>query len=150
MMRLIVPTDVVMAVFRHAEVERPNECCGFLAGQIREPVGLVVESIPIVNELQSPTAYRTEARSLFAAYRTLRDRQFELIAVYHSHPNVSAIPSRRDREEWTYGETACAIVGMADGKPELRVWQLRGDIAKVHELEIVVAQSPALSGSDSP
>jgi proteasome lid subunit RPN8/RPN11 len=141
MNRLIVTNEVVESVFRHAEVERPNECCGFLAGHIRVDVGYIVESIPIVNELQSSVAYRTEARSLFKAYFTLRDRKYELIGVYHSHPNQSAIPSRRDREEWTYGETVCAIVGIAEGRPEFRAWQLQGNDQKELEIKITDRQS---------
>ena len=145
MIRLIVPTAVVKAVFDHADAERPNECCGFLAGHIREQVGYVVESIPLISDLKSPTTYRTEAKSLLAADRLLRERQFDLIAVYHSHPTIPPIPSRRDRDEWTYGNTACAIVGMADGKPELRAWQLRGDCATELELEITDRPNPSSS-----
>ena len=145
MTRFIVPTEVVKSLFDQTEAERPNECCGFLAGHIRENTGYVAESIPIVNELQSPTAYRTEPRSLFAAYRTLRDRQYDLIAVYHSHPNQPAIPSRRDREEWTYEDTACAIIGLAEGSPELRVWQLRGDTAVEIKLESIARHGTASS-----
>lgn len=142
MIRLIVPIDVLHAIYGHAEAERPNECCGFLIGHVRDVVGDVVDSIPIANELRSPIAYRTETRSLFAAYRILRDRHLELIAVYHSHPIHPAIPSRRDREEWTYGDTACAIVGRINGTPELRAWQLYGDRATEIELDITGPQYP--------
>lgn len=145
MIRLIVPIDVLDTIYRHADAERPNESCGFLAGHVRERDGCVVESIPIVNELRSPIAYRTEARSLFAAYGILRDRRFDLMAVYHSHPKQPAIPSRRDREEWTYGDTPCVIVGRVNGQPELRVWQLHPDRATELELEITTQPSLVIS-----
>lgn len=141
MTRLIVPIDVLNTIYRHADAERPNECCGFLAGHIRDRTGYTVESIPLVNEDPSPIAYRTEAKSLFAAHRRLMSQQFDLLAVYHSHPNQPAIPSRRDRAEWTYGNTACAIVGTTDGRPELRVWHLDGDHVAELELEIADRQS---------
>jgi proteasome lid subunit RPN8/RPN11 len=140
MTRLILPSDVLNAVLHHADAERPNECCGFLAGSIRECTGYVVEAVPIVNELRSPTAYRTEPRSLFAAYRLLWARQYDLIAVYHSHPQAPAVPSRRDRKEWTYGESACAIIGTKSGKPDIRAWRLRGDQAM--EIDVALTDTP--------
>lgn len=142
MISLSIPNDVVQALYRQAREEWPNECCGFLAGEERQQIGCIAESIPIVNETPSPVAYRTEPASLFAAYRTLRDRQLELLAVYHSHPNQPAVPSRRDREEWTYGETVCAIVGMAGGLPELRMWRL--DPHQAMEVELIITDHPLL------
>lgn len=139
MNRLIIPSTVLHAVFCQANAERPNECCGVLVGHMRDDAGFVAEAVPLVNELRSPTAYRTEARSLFAAYRLLRTRQLDLIAVFHSHPDTQAIPSRRDREEWTYGDSACAIIGMMHGDPEIRAWQLQGNHAR--EIDIVIADT---------
>lgn len=124
MIRLIIPRIVVDGVFAHAQAELPEECCGILTGRFTNDVGTIVSSIALVNELHSPTAYRSEPRSLFTAMRTLREQSFDLVGIYHSHPKSPAKPSRRDRDEWTYAEAACVIVGLSGGSPELRAWRM--------------------------
>jgi proteasome lid subunit RPN8/RPN11 len=120
-----MPDVLLAAAIAHARAEAPNECCGLLAGRIEGGVGLATERIPITNELASPTAYRTSPRDLFAAFRRLRALQLELLAVYHSHPHSEAVPSCRDLEENTYGETVVhLIIGFAGPAPEVRAWWL--------------------------
>lgn len=105
--------------------ELPNECCGLLAGVITEGVGLVTEQIAIANDLASPTEFLTNARDLFEAFRRLRGLKLELLAVYHSHPVSAPVPSRRDVEQNTYGESVVhLIIGLAGAEPEVRVWWL--------------------------
>ena len=80
-------------------------------------------ALPIRNDLASPTAYLTNARDLFDAYRAMRPRGTEVLAIYHSHPTSDPVPSRRDVEENTYGETVVhLIVGLAGAEPEVRAW----------------------------
>ena len=55
----------------------------------------------------------------------MRSRGEEVLAVYHSHPASDPIPSRRDVEENTYGETVVhLIVGLAGEEPDVRAWWL--------------------------
>ena len=62
---------------------------------------------------------------LFAAFRAMRESGLELLAVYHSHPDSEPVPSRRDVEENTYGETVVhLIIGLTGREPELRAWWL--------------------------
>lgn len=124
-MRLLIPRTLHDAVVAHAVAEAPNECCGFLAGCVECDTGRATGVHRLVNELASPTAFRTEARSLFAAYRAMRAVGEEVLAVYHSHPTSAPVPSRRDLAENTYGPSvAWLIVGLAGPVPEVRVWWL--------------------------
>lgn len=106
-----------------ARAALPNECCGFLAGT----ADAVEAILPVVNELASPVAFRTEARSTLAAFRTMRDRGWDLLAVYHSHPTGDAVPSAADLRGNTYGPIPWVIVTPAG---ELRTWILNGDTAR--------------------
>lgn len=121
--RLVILDEVLDGMVAHARSELPNECCGLLAGLISEGVGYAFVRAPVRNDLASPTAYLTNAADLFAAFRAMRPKGEELLAVYHSHPTSAPVPSRRDREENTYGETtAHLIVGLAGPEPEVRAW----------------------------
>ena len=121
--RLHIPRPLLDEVIAHARDELPNECCGLLAGVVEGDTGRATAVHRVVNELASPIAFRTEARSLFAAYRAMRAAGTEVFAVYHSHPTSAPVPSRRDIEENAYGpNVAWVIVGLAESEPDVRVW----------------------------
>jgi proteasome lid subunit RPN8/RPN11 len=123
--RLVIPPAVRDAMLAHAHVEMPNECIGFLAGTIADGVGTVSLCLPLINELQSPTEFLTEPRSVFEAYRTLRATGTDLLAIYHSHPTSPPVPSQKDIAKNTYGPTVVwIIIGLSGAEPEVRAWWL--------------------------
>jgi proteasome lid subunit RPN8/RPN11 len=123
--RLAIPPAVLDAMLAHSWVELPNECVGFLAGTIADGVGSVTQCLPLVNELQSPTEFLTEPRSVLTAFRAMRESGTDVLAVYHSHPTSPPVPSKKDVERNTYGpDVAWVIVGLASGEPEVRIWWL--------------------------
>jgi proteasome lid subunit RPN8/RPN11 len=123
--RLQIPDRLLEEMVAHARESLPNECCGLLAGRVENGVGLATTRFAIANDLASPTAYQTNARDLFAAFRAMRADGTDVLAIYHSHPTSAPIPSRRDVEENTYGETVVhLIIGLAGETPEVRGWWL--------------------------
>jgi len=108
----------------HALAERPNECCGLLAGRVIEDVAEVVQCYPLVNELRSPIEFQSEPRSMFAAVKDMRPRGIEMLAIYHSHPSSEPLPSKKDLERnWAPG-VMHLIVGLAESTPNVRAWWL--------------------------
>jgi proteasome lid subunit RPN8/RPN11 len=123
--RLLIPGRLLEEAIGHVREALPNECCGLLAGRVETGVGVVTTRFTVGNDLASPTGYLTNARDLFAAFRAMRTDGTDVLAVYHSHPTSEPVPSRRDVDENTYGETAVhLIVGFADAKPDVRAWWL--------------------------
>ena len=120
---LTIPRSVLDAVLAHARAELPNECCGLLGGS----GGWAITHFPLVNELGSPTAYRSEPRSMLAAMKAMRRDGLELVAIYHSHPASAPVPSQRDRAENEYGEVAHLLVGFVGRVPEIGVWRITKD-----------------------
>ena len=136
MTRLQMPAAIRDILFDHARRDLPNECCGLLIGTMDGENVSVSRAIPLVNELHSPTAFRSEPRSLFTAMKAIREMNGELVAVYHSHPTGEAIPSVRDREEITYPDALTVIVGLPEGIAQLRAWQfISGQFLEV-EIEV--------------
>jgi proteasome lid subunit RPN8/RPN11 len=121
--RLAISASLLADVIAHARRELPNECCGLLAGRIADGVGLVSAQFEIRNDAASTSEYETNARDMFAAFRAMRERGFELLAIYHSHPGSAPVPSRRDIERNTYGESVVHVIaGFANAEPEVRAW----------------------------
>jgi proteasome lid subunit RPN8/RPN11 len=124
-MRLSIPAQFLAEIIAHARETAPDECCGLLAGRIHNGEGIATARFAIANDLSSPTRYRTNPKDLFAAFRAIRHEATDVLAVYHSHPAAAALPSRRDVEENTYGETVVhLIVGLAGKVPEVQAWWL--------------------------
>jgi len=123
--RLVIPELLLAEVIEHARRERPLECCGLLAGDIADGVGSATTRFPLRNDAASATEYESNARDMLFAFRTMRERGLELLAIYHSHPTSEPVPSRRDIERNTYGETAVhVIVSLSAAEPVVRAWWL--------------------------
>lgn len=132
--RLTIPDALLEEVVAHARRELPNECCGLLAGRTD---GVVTTRFTIGNDAASPTAYATNARDLLAAFRAMRSDGVELLAIYHSHPTSEPVPSRRDIEQNTYGESVVhLIVGLTGANADVRAWLLTETGPRAVPLEI--------------
>ena len=126
--RLRIPRDLYEQMIEQARSELPNECCGLLAGRIvniaGQDVGQVSARHALRNEMASPIEYLSEGRSMFDAYRAMRERETEILAVYHSHPTSDPIPSGKDLERSYSPDVVNVIISLKTGEPEVRSWWL--------------------------
>jgi proteasome lid subunit RPN8/RPN11 len=126
-----IPRRLHEEMLAHAEAERPNECCGLLAGELpaagggAAPVVRVVQRYPLVNAAASPVRYDADPASLFAAHKDMRRRGLELLAIYHSHPTSDPVPSRTDLAQNFYGpDVLHLIISLRTAEPQVRGWWL--------------------------
>lgn len=123
--RLEIPSAIVDAILAHAQSVSPNECCGFLAGNVEAGVGHVSHHVPLTNELASPTEYAVPVKELLRAAKEMRSSGVGELAVYHSHPTSAPVPSRRDIERNGYGDAVIhVIIGLTGNAPDVRAWWL--------------------------
>jgi proteasome lid subunit RPN8/RPN11 len=124
---VVIPAAVRRQLEEHARAEAPNEACGLVA--FRD--GVAERYLPGENELASPFRFRLKPGDPLDFF--LEDEGFEL-AVFHSHPNDSAVPSRTDLSN----------IGLWEGRPYfilaletgvLRGWRIQN--GNVDELEVV-------------
>jgi proteasome lid subunit RPN8/RPN11 len=96
-------------VVRHAEAGYPNEVCGLVIGRPGAPETLAVRAVRNVADDERPTDAGGRPRDARSAYlmdprdqiRVLRDadeRGWEVVCIYHSHPDHDASFSRMDRD----------------------------------------------------
>lgn len=103
-----------------AAAQPEHEICG-LIGAAADRVPSIY---PIPNRAADPRRrYSMDPAAQIAAFKAMRLRGESLAAIYHSHPHGPAVPSRRDRREWTYPEALCLIVSLGEGIPHLRAWR---------------------------
>jgi [CysO sulfur-carrier protein]-S-L-cysteine hydrolase len=123
---VVIPADVRRQLEEHARAEAPNEACGLLA--FRE--GVAERYLPGENELASPFRFRLKPGDPMDFF--LEDEGFEL-AVFHSHPNDSAVPSRTDLSNIGLWESRPYVI-LALETGVLRAWRIEN--GNVDELEV--------------
>ena len=134
MASLTLPRALYRALVEEARHSLPNECCGLLGGHGQA----VKEILPAANALSSPTMFEIAPRELFELMRRLRNKQLQLVGIYHSHPAGDNAPSARDRERAYYPEAAYVIVSPAPEAPRpVRAFRLRGQEWEEWDVEVV-------------
>ncbi len=83
---------------KHAQASYPNECCGAMLGTTDGENKIVREAIALENAFEGAQAARYELRpeDLLAADKAARERNMDLIGIYHSHPDCDAYFSKTD------------------------------------------------------
>jgi proteasome lid subunit RPN8/RPN11 len=82
----------------HVSEGAPEEACGIVAGE-GNTAQLV---IPITNILHSPSRFRMDPQEELNAFYSAEEKGFEVLSVYHSHPNGPGEPSPVDFSELSF------------------------------------------------
>ncbi|MDY6898351.1 MAG: M67 family metallopeptidase [Cyanobacteriota bacterium] len=126
-------------IFSHAESIYPEECCGIMLGNISNNCKTVVEIIPTQNAWNQEAAsnfqdsdlnhskkrrYTIAPQEMLQIQKSSRDKNLNIIGIFHSHPDYPAIPSEFDRisawEEYSY-----IIISVQKGQAgEINSWIL--------------------------
>jgi proteasome lid subunit RPN8/RPN11 len=136
-------------IFNHAQSTYPEECCGVILGEldVSEKLSVkppaygktVVEIIPTENAWNSETAsdfpdsnpdfsrkrrYTIAPQDMLELQKSAREKNLNIIGIFHSHPDYSAIPSEFDRN-CAWQEYSYIIVSVEKGKiGEVNSWVL--------------------------
>ena len=143
MFELILSKTIVNDFLKHGELDYPNECCGFIIGEIL-PKGKSIgkEYIPVKN---SKTENK-ERRFLInpVAYQNAEDRADELglsvISIVHSHPDHPDRPSEFDRNHAWPGFSYIIIAVEKGQVDSFKSWQLNEDRSKFNNEKITILE----------
>lgn len=121
---LTIERPFLNQILDHLQACYPLEGCGLVAGNDE---GWVTAVYPIENSLQSPTAYRMDPMQQLQAMLALEANGWQLVAIYHSHPQGPETPSDTDIKQAYYPESLTMIVSLQTrNKPVIRVFQIPG------------------------
>jgi len=88
-----------------ADIRAPEEACGIMAGN----AGRVLKVFPATNALHSPVRYQLEPKEQLEIFNEIDELGWDLLGIYHSHPNGPFHPSATDIQEAYYPETVYLI-----------------------------------------
>lgn len=138
-------TDVVHADIRsHAEMTYPEEGAGFLLGRVQGDRRIVKVVLPQPNQFDADhrrRRYRIEPDDMLRAEQVAEEQSYEILGIFHSHPDHPAEPSSFDLE-WSLPWFSYLITSVHKGKAtESRSWRLKDDRGGFNEEHVELVQS---------
>jgi proteasome lid subunit RPN8/RPN11 len=106
-----------------AQISPDAEICGIVSHKNKIPV----HCYPIKNIAPSQaTQFLFDPTEHIAATKTLRERDEEIFAIYHSHPSAPAYPSSLDLDNLAYIDALHFIISLnTKGILELRAFDIK-------------------------
>jgi proteasome lid subunit RPN8/RPN11 len=122
---LMIRPSLVRELERHALESLPDESCGVLIGRIERRTRIVEQVRPAANISPDDRTrtYQIEPRTVFECFRNARQTRRHVLGFYHSHPDGTVRPSRRDRDG-AWPNMSYLIIAVSDGQVAgLRNWK---------------------------
>jgi proteasome lid subunit RPN8/RPN11 len=118
----------------HAHADNPNECCGLVSSRDGE----AVKVYRTTNTEASVFRFVIDPSEQLRIYNEIEDAGLDLGAIYHSHTRSEPYPSQTDinfAKDWP--GVLWIIIGLANGEPEVRTYEIRDGQVADAELEIL-------------
>jgi len=124
---LTIRANLYHCMIAHLRATLPLEGCGLVAC---DPAG-VIKLYPGTNTEASETRYNMDLAEVVAAFDEIERRDWQLGAIYHSHPHTPARPSATDLSYAFYPEALMVIVSFESDPPDVRAFRVDGEICEV-------------------
>jgi proteasome lid subunit RPN8/RPN11 len=111
----------------HLRATLPLEGCGLIACDAAGAVKLY----PGTNTAASETRYNMDLAEVVAAFDEIDRCDWQLGAIYHSHPHSPAKPSTTDLSYAFYPDALMVIVSFESDPPDTRAFQVDDGINEV-------------------
>jgi len=99
-----LPSGIYLTPYHWAQMESdvatkaPEEACGFVVGKGYHAKLI----IPVTNTLHDAYRFRMDPQEQLKAFLLVEEKGWEILAVYHSHPQGISSPSATDYNELTF------------------------------------------------
>jgi proteasome lid subunit RPN8/RPN11 len=128
------------AIAEHLTANLPEEACGLLAGGAARAEKVYL----ITNTRHSAVRYEMAPGELLAAFEEIDAHNWQLQAIFHSHPHGPAEPSPTDIAEAYYPDSAYIICAPADGGWQARAFEIQS--GKVREIPLAIQATTRQAG----
>lgn len=118
-----LPRHITNQLLHLAQISPDQEICGLIGSKN----GIASSNYPIDNTDQRPQQrFQLEPQAQISAMKTMREKDEQLFAIYHSHPSAPAVPSALDIQQAAYPEALYLIISLnTKGVLEIRGYQIK-------------------------
>lgn len=128
---LTMQAKLYRRMITHLRAELPQEGCGLIACDAAGAVKIY----PGTNTAASETRYNMDLTEVVAAFDEIERRDWQLGAIFHSHPQTPAKPSTTDLSQAFSPDVLMVIVSFESDPPDARAFRIDEGI---HEVPIVI------------
>ena len=96
-----IPSSILREVYDHMEASYPHECCGLLIGTASgdERIVHAFRKCRNLNTERAHDRYQMDPRCWFETDREFEKSPWDIIGIYHSHPDHPSRASQTDTDE---------------------------------------------------
>jgi len=136
MLKLEIPNNISERMIAQAKAEIPIEACGILAGKD----GVVEKFYEMTNADNSNDHFTMTPQEQFKVAKDIRAAGIEMLAIYHSHPETGARPSREDIRLALTPDVIYVIVSLEKAEPVIKGFIIEDNSVTEAIVEIKVEQ----------
>lgn len=132
---LTLKKELLTRIIGQCQEKFPNEACGILAGRNN-----IAEKVyPLTNISDNPKlCYVIDPKEQLSIFKQLRNENLEMLAIFHSHIDVEAYPSKKDVELAFYPDSSYIIISLSNQKtPQARSFRIIEGKISEEEFKIV-------------
>ena len=137
-----VPASLLRQIYDHTEASYPNECCGLMIGEFGESkIVHAFRTCRNLNTDRSRDRYNMDPRDWLRVEREFENSPWEIIAIYHSHPDHPSKPSQTDTDA-AHALYSYVIISVEKGTvASAQSWVLNESERKFYEEPLVKGES---------
>lgn len=123
-------------MLHHAVNNLPQEACGLLGGIVEQGVKLVKEVYLLRNVDESEEHFSMDPKEQLSVVKELRQKGYELLGNFHSHPATPARPSEEDKRLAFDPKASYLILSLENrNQPVLKAFRISNSVASEEEIE---------------
>lgn len=128
-----IPRTLVNQLLHQAQLSPAKEVCGLVGRKDDNCICYPIENVAT----DASVLFALNASEQLAAFKDMKEKGEDLFAIYHSHPNSPAIPSRIDIDEANYMDALYLIISLnTKGVLEMRGFYLND--GQTEEVELII------------
>jgi len=130
-----LPRKITIQLLHLAQLSPNQEVCGLIGAKNN----IANTCYPVENTSDHPeTLFQLDAKQQISAISTMRDRNEDFFAIYHSHPTSPAFPSDTDVKLAAYPDALYLIISLSTkGILEMRGFKIIDESVKEITLSLL-------------
>jgi len=108
-----IPRTLANRLLSLAQLNPNIEICGLIACAKNKDKNKQYKVYPVNNiATNNECVFEMDPQQQISAFKKIRENQQSLFAIYHSHPNSDALPSKKDINDSAYNDALNIIISL--------------------------------------